>query len=103
MDSVAINSTALHRIAEMRRSAIRPAINPSFRAICTKEMKESGEWLFGADLAQRIKDLKETSRVGSVCYQKPKATTRGGGFLGRANTSTPRGRPVYNQRPRQHS
>ena len=100
MDAIALNCSALHRIADLRRNALRPAINPRFRAICGREIKESGQWLFGADLHQRIKELKETSSVGSIFQNKPKVPSRGGAFLGKVTTSAHRGRHALESRHR---
>ena len=82
IDALALNFNAMHRLAEHRRANLRPSINPQFRAICAKVDKESPELLFGADLAQRLKDLKETSRVGAAFSQRP-STSKSGHFLER--------------------
>ena len=92
MDAIALNYNALHRIADLRINPLWPAINTRFRAICGREIKESEQWLFGADLHQRIKELKETSSVGSIFQNKPKLRSRGWAFLGKVTTSAYRGR-----------
>ena len=100
MDAIALNYNALHRIADLRINPLWPAINTRFRAICGREIKESGQWLFGADLHKRIKELKETSSVGSIFQNKPKVPSRGGAFLGKVTTSAHRGRHALESRHR---
>ena len=83
IDALALNFNAMHRLAEHRRANLRPSINPQFRAICAKEDK-SLELLFGADLTQRrLKDIKETSRVGPACQSTYSSDISLGQFLGR--------------------
>ena len=77
IDAPALNFNAMHKLAEHGRANLRSSINPQFRAICAKVDKESPELLFGADLAQRLKDLKETSRVGAAFSQRPSTSKSG--------------------------
>ena len=76
MDAVALNCLALHRLADYRRNSIRPTINPQYRAICAKQDNESHELLFGGELTQRLKDRKETVKVGATCHVSQKASTQ---------------------------
>ena len=77
IDAPALNFNAMHKLAEHGRANLRSSINPQFRAICAKVDKESPELLFGADLTQRLKDLKETSRVGAAFSQRPSTSKSG--------------------------
>ena len=79
MDALATSFTALHGLAVYRRSCLRPAINPQFRAIWANVGKEYPELLFGSDLTQRLKDIKETGRIGATINQKP-STSHGPSF-----------------------
>ena len=60
----AIKCLTLQSLAEMRRLAIKPAINSQYRTICTTRDKESHERLFGGDIFQRLKDINKTVKDG---------------------------------------
>ena len=83
MDVMLLSCSAAQKIADHRRNALRPAISPQFRAICGKQESESHELLFGKDLIQRVKDIKETARLGASYNLACKAPRKENHFLGR--------------------
>ena len=97
MDAIALGCSAVHKLAEQRRSTLRPSINPQFRAICGKLEKEPADLLFGPGLTQRVKDLKETARVGTTFQNTKRGTKKDGSFLGRRGNYPQRGR-IWNSR-----
>ena len=92
MDAIALNCTAMLKLAEHRRSSIRPALNHQFKALCVGQGKEPHELLFGTDLPQRLKDIKDTSKLGSSVAASKKTTYRDSRFLGRRRGGNYRGR-----------
>ena len=66
MNGLAITCLALLSLADMRRLAIKPAINTQYRTVCTTRDKETHELLFGRDLFQRLKDIKLPKMVRAL-------------------------------------
>ena len=65
VDSIALLGHVTNDLNNFRREQIRPALNPEFAVLCSAEIPH-GKWLFGEDLPKRIRDIKETSKLGQV-------------------------------------
>ncbi|XP_074661124.1 uncharacterized protein LOC141913859 [Tubulanus polymorphus] len=66
-ECASVAKITLHSLAEQRRYELRPHINPRYRSICaSKSVKESSEVLFGVDMANKVKELNDLSKVGAI-------------------------------------
>ena len=67
VNSVALLGHVTNDFNNFRREQIRPALKPEFATLYSAEIPH-GKWfkLLGEDLPKRIRDIKETSKLGQV-------------------------------------
>ena len=118
MDSVALIGAANQDLNTRRRDQIKPDLNTQFRSLCSSQVPVTS-LLFGDSLAQTLKDITETSKVGakvgaSSSSYKGKGgqpSSRGKHFLGRHRPQSGfrnhqyggRGRSSYYHNPNSNS
>ena len=87
IDSIALLGHASHELTVLRRRRIQPALKQEYAALCSMDIPPS-KYLFGDDLAKRLRDIKETSKISQAFM-----ATRGG-KLQRQNNTQPRFNPA---------
>ena len=61
IDAIALIGHTVGELSNLRREQVRPALRPEFHSLCKKTDDSShSPWLFGEDLAKRVRDTKET-------------------------------------------
>ena len=85
IDSIALLGHASHELTGLRRRRLQPALKQEYAALCSMDIPPS-KYLFGDDLAKRLRDIKETSKISQAF-----TATRGGKFQKQNNT-----RPRFN-------
>lgn len=65
VDAIALLGHVSHELAYLRRGKIKSVLKPEYSSICMDDGQHS-KYLFGDDLPKRLRDAKETSKVGQV-------------------------------------
>ena len=56
-----------HNLSQLRRDLIRPALKADYASICSCSAEYTdSRYLFGDDLPKRLRDAKESCRIGST-------------------------------------
>ena len=87
IDSIALLGHVSHELTVLRLRRLQPALKQEYAALCSMDLPPI-KHLFGDDLAKRLRDIKETSKISQAF-----ATTRGGKFQ-RQNNTRPRFNPT---------
>ena len=61
--SVNMLAAAIHQVNVNRKEALKPAIQPQFKALCSASRPIGAKLLFGDDLTKDVKELDEASKV----------------------------------------
>ena len=66
VDAIALIGHAVSELSRLRREQIKPALKPEFYSLCstTNESSYQSALLFGTNLANAIRDAKDTSNIG---------------------------------------
>ncbi|RUA04501.1 MAG: hypothetical protein DSY43_06165 [Gammaproteobacteria bacterium] len=64
IDNIALLGHVGAELSCFRREQMKPGLKHEFRPLCSKELDEPSPLLFGDDLPKRIRDAKETTRIG---------------------------------------
>ena len=64
IDAIALVGHVVSGISSIRREQLRPSLKHEFQTICSNSVPSSSKLLFGDNLAKKIRDAKETSRIG---------------------------------------
>ena len=76
IDAIALIGHTAGALLNLRREQVRPALRPEFHSLCKKTDDSSHSLLlFGEDLAERVRDTKETC---TLCRSLGNNKTRGG-------------------------
>ncbi len=69
-EGMALLANAVYELRMLRRELIKPELNKKFKQLCKPEVKPT-KWLFGDDLAKKVKDLDEQHKAagGLVAYK----------------------------------
>ena len=65
VNSIALLGHVTNDLNNFRHEQIRPALKPEFASLCSAEIPH-GKWSFSKDLPKRIRDIKETSKLGQI-------------------------------------
>ena len=80
-DIIRLSSACFSDISDTRKDNMKSGLAERYRPLCNKDDdNQSTEFLFGDNLAQKIKDLGESSRIASTIQnqrQNPKNFQRG--------------------------
>jgi hypothetical protein len=66
IDIIALLGHAAGDLTKMRRENIKSVFKHEFRSLCSDHTSMNSQLLFGNDLAQRVRDAKETSKLGNT-------------------------------------
>lgn len=89
IDALSMLGNAVHALSVKRRFLMRPALPPTYHALCGKDMPITAN-LFGDDLAKKVRDISEANKAFNVLSSR-KQVQRGGWNGGQ------RGRGGYGQ------
>ena len=64
IDVTAILGHTVSEISTLRREQLKGSLNPECHALCSGDVPSTSKLLFGDDLAQQVRDAKETTRLG---------------------------------------
>ena len=88
IDSIALLGHASHELTVLRRWRLQPALKQEYAsALCSMDIPPS-KYLFGDDLAKRLRDIKETNKISQNFM------TTLGGKCQRQNNTRPRFNPA---------
>ena len=83
IDAVALLGQAANELSLLRREQIKPTLKPEYYPICNTDIPNS-QLLFGDDLAKRVRDAQDTSKLanklGSTAKTQPRTGSRYGHF-----------------------
>ena len=65
VDVVALLDHAASELSVLRREQLKPSLKPKFHALCSSETMSSQKLPIVKDLAKKIRDVKETHRLGN--------------------------------------
>lgn len=67
VDSVALLGHISHNLSQLRRDQIRPALKSDYASICSSSSEHNdSKYLFGDDLPKRLREAKESCRIGNT-------------------------------------
>ena len=67
VDSVALLGHVTHNLSQLRRDLICPALKADYASICSSSAEYTdSRYLFGDDLPKRLREAKESCRIGST-------------------------------------
>jgi hypothetical protein len=92
------------QLSQFKRDQIRPAIKSKYAAICSTEVQEDSQYLFGDDLAKQLRDAKEASKIShSVTHTSTRNSYKGNDSSPGKNTQYHRGgkKDFFVERPLQ--
>ena len=72
IDAIVLLGHAVGELSRLRREQIIPALKAKFHSLCS-QANESTSWsdlLFGADLAKKVHDAKDTNKIGKKRRRK---------------------------------
>ena len=79
VDSIAMLGHLNTHLSQFRREQIKPALKSEYSAICSAEVPLSSQYLFGDDLAKKLRDARESSKISnSVSHSSSRPTYKGG-------------------------
>lgn len=79
VDSIAMLGHLNTQLSQFRREQIKPALKSEYSAICSAEVPLSSQYLFGDDLAKKLRDARESSKISnSVSHSSPRPTYKAG-------------------------
>lgn len=64
VDSIGFLSHIFTDLSGLRKEQMKPALKSDFHSLCSKELDEPNDLLFGDDLAKQIRDAKEATKIG---------------------------------------
>ena len=81
LDAIVFLVAAMRELNVRRRDLIKPGINKDYAHLCVANIPAS-EWLFGDDLAAKVKDLSELNKVAhQLQHHRGRGRGRGRGFV----------------------
>lgn len=126
LDTLQAGAISQQQLSQHRREALRPHVNPTFRALCNKPAKEALE-LLGPDLQEKLTEMSRSSQLdrklvstshflvpgpqpsrggpkshysqGQSTYQGQSSNRRGGGKVRPQHGGRGRGRPAPYTKP----
>ena len=86
IDAVALLGHAANELSLLRRKQIKPTLKPEYYPICNTDIPNS-QLLFGDDLAKRVRDAQDTSKLANKLSSTAKTQPRTGSRYGHFNKS----------------
>ena len=84
IDAVALLGHAANELSLLRREQIKPTLKPEYYPICNTDIPNS-QLLFGDDLAKRVRDAQDTSKLANKLSSTAKTQPRTGSRYGHFN------------------
>ena len=63
VDSIAMLGHLKTQLSQFRREQIKPALKSDYSAMCSAKVPLSSQYLFGDDLAKKLRDARESSKI----------------------------------------